>query len=133
MANIQGYKAVVKVGANTLHTRGPITIAKAKNRIDITCHGDAALPARTFMLGLQDPIEITLPVIYDSTDTALSTLLGLYDSGNSTAVTFESESGTTLYEANFLVPNVRYTSDMNDAQVVEVTLLQTGAATTDNL
>lgn len=128
-----GYKGVVKVGSDTLPVKGDVVITKSKAAIDKTALGDSSLPYRTYILGLVDEQRFSLPVVYDAADSAISACRTAWSNESTVTLTIESEAGTTLWVADYLVTQCGWRATLDGYQEYTIEFLLSGAPTTDNL
>ena len=134
MALTHGYTGIVTWDSDhVLQTRADITLDTSRGRIDVTCHGDAGLPFRSFEVGLFDPIEITLPILWDYTRAEIAELAAKYVCGTNTPLKFEDSpaSANPHIDGNAKVVGLNASARMeNEMQIMNVTFLFSGAPTT---
>jgi len=133
MAGIAGYKGVVKIGTDILPVKGDVVVTKAKASIDETALGDTSLPYRTYILGLVDEQRFSLPVRYEAANAAIAACRTAWTNETTVTMTIESESGTTLWVADYLVTQCGWRTTMDGYQEYTIEFLLNGAPTTDNL
>jgi len=134
MALTHGYKGIVTWDTDhVLQTRADITLDTSRGRIDVTCHGDSSLPFRSFEVGLFDPIEITIPILWDYSLPEIAEIAAKYICGTNTPLKFEDEAGSAHphIDGNAKVVGINVTARMeNEMQIKNVTFLFSGAPTT---
>lgn len=123
------YPVTVKIGANQLKVRGGVTVKPGKGSIEITCLGDTA---RSYVLGIEDKVQFTLPVIRDTTDAAYTALQTAYTNGTTVDFSIVDTDGTTvIWEANMLVTSKEAAISNDDVEITTFEFLKTGATVTD--
>jgi len=134
MALTHGFTGIVTWDTDhVLQTRADITLDTSRGRIDVTCHGDAGLPFRSFEVGLFDPIEITIPILWDYTRAEIGEIAAKYVCGTNTPLKFEDSAGsaTPHIDGNAKVVGLNASARMeNEMQIMNVTFLFSGAPTT---
>jgi len=131
MALTHGYTGILTWDTDhVLQTRADITLNTSRGRIDVTCHGDAGLPFRTYEVGLFDPIEITIPILWDITRAEMGEIVAKYLCGTNTQLEFEdsTDSANPHITGNAKVVGINATAQMeNEMQIMAVTFLFSGA------
>ena len=133
MALTHGYTGIVTWDTDhVLQTRADITLDTSRGRIDVTCHGDSGLPFRSFEVGLFDPIEITIPILWDYTRAEIAEIVTKYMCGTNTKLEFEddTDSANPHINGNAKVVGINFAARMeNEMQIMNVTFLFSGAPT----
>ena len=131
MALDKGYDGIVTWDTDhVLQTRADITLDTSRGRIDITVHGASDLPFRTFSVGLYDPIEMTIPMLWDYTRAEVAEIMTAYNCGSTTKVEFEddTDSAHPHITGMALVTGIGMSARMeNEVQIMNVTFLFSGA------
>ena len=134
MALTHGYCGIVTWDSDhVLQTRADISLDTKRGRIDVTVHGGSDVPFRSFEVGLFDPIEITLPILWDYTLPETAEIAAKFICGTNTPLKFEDSSGSAhpAIDGNAKITGIGHTAKMeNDMQIQNVTLLFSGAPTT---
>jgi hypothetical protein len=134
MALTHGYTGLIVWDTDhVLQTRADITVDAARGTIDVTCHGDANLPFRRFEVGLFDPIEITIPILWDYTLPETAEMAQKLICGTNTSLLFEDAvaSAHPHILGNAKVTKIGLSAQMeNEMQIMNVTFLFSGAPTT---
>ena len=134
MALTHGYTGIVTWDSDhVLQTRADITLDTTRGRIDVTCHGDSSLPFRSFEVGLFDPIEITLPILWDYSRPEIAEIAAKFICGTNTPLKFEDAAGSAHphIDGSAKVTGLNASAKMeNDMQIMNVTFLFSGAPTT---
>ena len=123
------YPVKVKIGTDVLKVRGGVTVKAGKGSIEMTCLGDTS---RSYILGIEDEVRFTLPVVRDTTNAAYSALQTAYT--NATTVDFsvvDTDGTTVIWEANMYVTSKESALSNDDAEITNFEFLKTGATTTD--
>jgi len=133
MALSQGYNAIfVWDTDHVVQTNADITMDVSRATIDVTTHGSASLPFRSFKLGLVDPQDITLPIFWDYTRAEMGEMVSALFCETETKCEFEDAAGTAnpFFNGNCLVTKISPTGRMeNEMQIVNVTFRVTGVPT----
>ena len=133
MSLTHGYTGILTWDTDhVLQTRADITVDAARGRIDVTCHGDSGLPFRSYEVGLFDPIEITIPILWDYTRAEIGEMAAKLICGTNTLLEFEddTDSANPHITGNAKVVRIGMTARMeNDMQIMNVTFLFSGAPT----
>ena len=134
MALSQGYNAIfVWDTDHVLQTNADITMDVSRATIDVTTHGSASLPFRSFKLGLVDPQDITLPVFWDWSLPEMGEMSAALFCDTDTACKFEDAAGSAhpFFDGNCKVTKMSPTGRMeNEMEIVNVTFRVTGKPTT---
>jgi hypothetical protein len=105
----------------------------SRGRIDVTVHGDSGLPFRSYEIGLFDPIEITIPILWDYTLPEIQEMAAKLICGTNTKLEFEDsvDSANPHINGNAKVVKIGASARMeNEMQIMNVTFLFSGAPTT---
>jgi len=134
MALNQGYNAILVWDTDhTLQVKADITMDVSRGRIDVTVHGGSSLPFRKFESGLFDPIEITVPILFDYSRAETAEFAQKMICGTNTRLEFKDAAGTTNahIDGNAKVMEIAASGRMeNEMQINNVTFLFSGAPTT---
>ena len=135
MALSQGYHAIfVWDTDHVVQTNADITMDVSRGVIDVTTHGSASLPFRSFRLGLVDPQDITLPIFWDTAHPEILEMSAAFFCETETACKFEDAAGSSypFFDGNCLVTKMSPTGRMeNEMQIINVTFRVTGKPTTE--
>jgi len=133
MALNQGYNAIfVWDTDHVVQTSADLTMDVSRGVIDITTHGSASLPFRSFKLGLVDPQDIVIPIQWDYTRAEIGEMVSALWCETETACRFEGSASSTepWFLGNCLVTKISPTGRMeNEIQIVNVTFRVTGKPT----
>ena len=133
MALKKGYTAIfVWDTDHVVQTSGDITMDTSRGVIDITTHGSATLPFRSFKLGLVDPQDIVIPIQWDYTRAEIAEMVTAFFCETETTCEFEDEADTSnvWFNGTCLVTKISPTARMeNEIQIVNVTFRVTGLPT----
>ena len=134
MAYTKGYTGILTWDSDhVLQTRADITMSASRGRIEVTVHGSASLPFRSYEMGLFDPIEITLPILWDRSLPETGEMAAKLICGTNTPLKFEDSASSSYphIDGNAKVTKIDTTARMeNEMQVMNVTFLFSGAPTT---
>ena len=134
MVLTHGYTGILTWDTDhVLQTRADITMDASRGRIDVTVHGDSGLPFRSYEVGLFDPIEITIPILWDYTRAEIAEMAAKLICGTNTKLEFEDsvDSANPHINGNAKVVKIGASARMeNEMQIMNVTFLFSGAPTT---
>jgi len=134
MALNQGYNAIfVWDTDHVVQTSADLTMDVSRATIDVTTHGSATLPFRSFRLGLVDPQDIVIPIYWDYTRAEIAEMVTAFFCETETECRFEGSASSSepWFLGNCLVTKISPTGRMeNEMQIVNVTFRITGLPTT---
>ena len=134
MALNHGYNAIfVWDTDHVVQTSADLTMDVSRGVIDITTHGSASLPFRSFKLGLVDPQDIVLPIQWDYSRAEIGEMISALWCETETECRFEGSASSTepWFLGNCLVTKISPSGRMeNEIQIVNVTFRVTGKPTT---